>query len=94
VTPILQPSRIRVTTNDPIFNTKVKVKLSLCFNLTPRHEDVLKGGGIAPCILTSALDTGEWLTSRPDRFTPRERAPGTQWIRGWVGPRAGLDSVV
>jgi len=27
--------------------------------------------------LTSALDGGEWLTSRPRRFTPRERAPGT-----------------
>jgi hypothetical protein len=25
------------------------------------------------------------------RFTPRERAPGTHWIGGWVGPRAGLD---
>jgi hypothetical protein len=33
------------------------------------------------------------------RFTPRllypqERAPGTHWIGGWVGPRAGLDAVV
>jgi hypothetical protein len=25
--------------------------------------------------LTSALDGGEWSTSRPGRFTPRERAP-------------------
>jgi hypothetical protein len=24
-------------------------------------------------------------------FTPRERAPGTNWIGGWVGPRAGLE---
>jgi hypothetical protein len=22
-----------------------------------------------------------------------ERAPDTHWIRGWVGPRAGLDDV-
>jgi hypothetical protein len=22
-----------------------------------------------------------------------ERAPGTHWIGGWVGPRAGLDDV-
>jgi hypothetical protein len=29
--------------------------------------------------------------SRPCRFTPRERAPGTHWIGGWVVPRAGLD---
>jgi hypothetical protein len=24
---------------------------------------------------------------------PRKRAPGTYWIGGWVGPRAGLDAV-
>jgi len=30
--------------------------------------------------LTSALDRGEWPTSRPGRFTPRGRAPGTHWI--------------
>jgi hypothetical protein len=44
--------------------------------------------------LTSALDGGEWLASLPGRFTPRERAPGTHWIGGWVGPRAVLDAVV
>jgi hypothetical protein len=44
--------------------------------------------------LTSALDGGEWSASRPGRFTPRERAPGTRWIGGWVGPRAVLDAVV
>jgi hypothetical protein len=44
--------------------------------------------------LTSALDGGEWSASRPGRFTPRERAPGTHWIGGWVGPRAVLDAVV
>jgi hypothetical protein len=37
---------------------------------------------------------GEWSASRPGRFTPRERAPVTHWIGGWVGPRAGLDAVV
>jgi hypothetical protein len=44
--------------------------------------------------LTSALDGGEWSASRPGRFTPRERAPGTHWIGGRVGPRAVLDAVV
>jgi hypothetical protein len=44
--------------------------------------------------LTSALDGGEWSDSRTGRFTPRERAPGTHWIGGWVGPRAVLDAVV
>jgi hypothetical protein len=41
--------------------------------------------------LTSALAGGEWSTSRPGRFTHRERAPGTHWIGGWVNPRTGLD---
>jgi len=41
--------------------------------------------------LTSALDEGEWLASRPGRFTPRKRCPGTHWTEGWVGRRAGLD---
>jgi hypothetical protein len=44
--------------------------------------------------LTSALDGGEWSASLPDRFTPRERTPGTNWIGGWVGPRAILDALV
>jgi hypothetical protein len=44
--------------------------------------------------LTSALDGGEWSTSRPGRRTPRETASGTHWIGGWVGPRAVLESMV
>jgi hypothetical protein len=44
--------------------------------------------------LSSALDGGEWLASRSGRFTPRERALGTHWIGGWVGPRAVLNAVV
>jgi hypothetical protein len=44
--------------------------------------------------LTSALDGGEWTTSRRGRFTSREIAPGTHWIRGWVGSKAGLDRMV
>jgi hypothetical protein len=44
--------------------------------------------------LASALDGGEWSALRPGRFTLRERAPGTHWIGGWVGPRAFLDAVV
>jgi hypothetical protein len=57
---------------------KLKVRLSLCFNRAPLHEGVLE----------------EWSDSRPGRFTPRERAVGTHWIGGWVGSRAGLDTVV
>jgi hypothetical protein len=51
-------------------------------------------GGIAHAFLTSTLDGGELSASIPDRFTPRERAPGTHCIGGCVGPRVGLDAVV
>jgi hypothetical protein len=44
--------------------------------------------------LPSALDVGEWSASRPGRFTLREKATGTHWIGGWVGPRAVLDIAV
>jgi hypothetical protein len=30
--------------------------------------------------LTSALFGGEWSASRPGRFSPEERSPGTHWI--------------
>jgi hypothetical protein len=43
--------------------------------------------------LISALAGGEWLASRPGRFTPGERAAGNHWIGGKVDPRAGLDDV-
>jgi hypothetical protein len=35
---------------------------------------------MAPPLLTSALDEGEWSASRPGRFTPGNRAPGTHSI--------------
>jgi hypothetical protein len=49
--------------------------------------------------MSSALDGGEecrllgggWLVSHPDCFAYGERFPGTQWIRFWVGPTAGLE---
>jgi hypothetical protein len=41
--------------------------------------------------LTSTLVGGEWSASRPDRFTPGERACGTHCIGGWVGPRADVE---
>jgi hypothetical protein len=43
--------------------------------------------------LTSAIGGGEWSASRPGRFTPGERDPGTHRIGGWVEPRVGMDDV-
>jgi hypothetical protein len=43
--------------------------------------------------LASALDGGECRALRSGRLTPVERAPGTYWMRGPVGLRAGLDAV-
>jgi hypothetical protein len=43
--------------------------------------------------LTSALVGGEWPASRPGRFTPGKRDPGTHLIGDCVDPRAGLDDV-
>jgi hypothetical protein len=43
--------------------------------------------------LISPLAGGEWSASRPSRFTPGEKAPGTHWIEGWDNPRDSLDDV-
>jgi hypothetical protein len=69
--------------------------LFLCFNRAPCNEGVLGEQRYSSIhSLTSALAGGEWSAPRPSCFTPRERAPGTHWIGGWVGPRAILDAVV
>jgi hypothetical protein len=44
-------------------------------------------------LLTSALAGGEWSASRPCRFTPEEKAPGTHLVGSSVDPRDGLDVV-
>jgi hypothetical protein len=61
-------------------------------NSVARHENVHGTKFIGPLFLTSALDGGEWSSSRPGCFTPGERTAGVHWIGGWVGPRAGLDA--
>jgi hypothetical protein len=43
--------------------------------------------------LTSALVGGEWSNSRPGRYIPGERAPGTHWIGGWLDFKASLDDL-
>jgi hypothetical protein len=74
---------------------KDKVVSVLLF-LTEHHATKAYWGSgcIAPRILTSAIDWGEWSASRTGRSTHRKRAPGTHWIGDWLGPTAGLDSVV
>jgi hypothetical protein len=46
---------------------------------------------------STILDLGtSWrrvISFTPRPFYPREIAPGTLWIRGWVGPRAGLETM-
>jgi hypothetical protein len=60
----------------------------------PHHEDVWANGGTAPRIINLDTNGSGYSASCPGRFTPEERGPGTNWIRGWVDPRAGLDAVV
>jgi len=53
----------------------------------------LWSGGIVPW--TDFGTKWRWVaSSRPGRFITRKRDPGTRWIGGWVGPRAGLDVAV
>jgi hypothetical protein len=40
--------------------------------------------------LTLKLVGGEWSASRPCRFNPGEKPPGTQWTGGLVGLRAHM----
>jgi hypothetical protein len=49
-------------------------------------------GDLAPSLLTSALDGGEWSALRYCRFNLGKRAPGTNWIDGRVDPRTNLDA--
>jgi hypothetical protein len=58
------------------------VKLSLC--LIKHHAMKIYTGSwrVASPFLTSDLDGGERLASRPVRFAPGERAPGINWIGG------------
>jgi hypothetical protein len=69
--------------------------ISLCCNRAPHHSGVLGEWTYSSThSLASALVEGEWSALRPGRFTPKERAPRTHWIGGWVGPGAVLDAVV
>jgi hypothetical protein len=75
--------------------TKVKGKVVSVLVLTEQHAmKAYWGAEVHLHAFALTIDGGEWLASRSGCFTPRERAPGTHWIGGWVGYRAGLDTVV
>jgi hypothetical protein len=73
---------------------QLRVSFGLLNNLSPFFSILHQSSPSLPrsgCIDLHFLDLGtslEWSASRPDRF-----APGTHWIGGWVGPRAGLNDV-
>jgi hypothetical protein len=70
---VKQPKQMRDSLTAGIVYVNVKVKLSLCFYWTPYHEGVLGEWRYSSTyFLTSAQDGGEWSTSRPGRFIPRE----------------------
>jgi hypothetical protein len=49
-------------------------------------------GGTAPLTIISALDGGEWSTSRSGRFAPGMNS-GTNYIGGLLGPRARMKAL-
>jgi hypothetical protein len=49
---------------------------------------IVSNSGLVSCWFPSGT------ASCPSHFTPRERAPGTHWIGGWMGSRASLDAVI
>jgi hypothetical protein len=71
------------------------IKMYPSLTSAPCQKDVLGTGDMElHAFLTLALNGGERLASYPGQYIPRQRAPGTHWMEGWVGPRAGLDIVV
>jgi hypothetical protein len=85
-TNVSPPDLIKISTHEVNLSLRLR-------NQAPRHENVWGCGGIAAPFLSSTLDRGEWSVSCPGRFPPGERAPGTHWIGGWMGPRAGVDAL-
>jgi len=87
----LKRTRSRPTINvfGSTYNTKVKVKVKVNLSLSPpcRHREGLEVN--LHLFLISALDWGEWSASCPAAWI-LEMNPCTNWIGGWLGPRARL----
>jgi hypothetical protein len=59
-------------------------------------RDIVMNGGMEIwlyTLLSSARDEVECSVSRPDLFTSRLMAPGTNWIRGLVSLIAALENL-
>jgi hypothetical protein len=82
---------IRRSANRGTLGVGIKAPFVRELSTVPRRR--MGSGCIDPLFLTSALVGGEWSTSRPGRFTPGERVPGTHWIGDWVDLGAGLDDL-
>jgi hypothetical protein len=50
-------------------------------------------GGIVPPFFISAIGGSVWEPASRPGPPPGERASGTHWTGGWVGPRTSLDAV-
>jgi hypothetical protein len=91
-------SRIQFATSIPISLRSILMlssylrQLSLAFG--PPNQNPVNTSPLPHAYFTLALHGGEWSVLRPGRFTPRERAPVSYWIGGWMGLRTGLDAVV
>lgn len=62
---------------------QLKVNAPLCGS--GRHRS---SKPVAPYILNSALNGHNYLVSGSGYFIPRETAPDSHWIEGWVNPRS------
>jgi hypothetical protein len=71
---------------------------SLCSYWSTMNACRHRGGGRSECrliaslFITSALEGDEWSALRSGHFISEESS-GAHLIRGWVGPRTGLDAV-
>jgi hypothetical protein len=84
---------IHITQPTTAQHTPVKVKLSLCLTKHRAMKTYWGSGGTAPCIL-DLCTRWSWVVSFTHRpLYPQGKSPGTHWIGGWMGPRAGLDTV-
>jgi hypothetical protein len=76
---------------------QVSLKFSHKLKSKSKVVRVLKGVWGSGCIYPHFLHLGtswRWVVSfTPRPLYPRERAPGTHWIGGWMDPQVGLNDV-